>query len=221
MAEIITPVEAQKLYLKDMFTESNNIYIPQSHNGDFSHEGTGASDFDQVDGNNYSPIYAPCDLVLKFTKDNTSSGNQLDQTNTIMYQSRYDIQFTDGTSDYVCLGFAHMRDAEYNALKAQYGSSWRQGLIIPKGSLIYNEGTKMGGSNTGCSPHVHIRFGKGAFASNSTPWKKYPSNTGPSVLNCTGTGYTTADKVFFVDDINFTYNSAYASANDYNWVTTD
>lgn len=220
MGKIVPVVEAQKLYLKDMFKSSNNIYIPQSHNGDFSHQGTGASDFDQLDGNDHSPIYAPCDLILKFTKDNTNSSCRLDETNTIMYQSKYDIQFTDGTSDYVCLGFAHMTNDDYNALKEDYGSSWKQGLNIPKGSLIYKEGTRMNNSDEGCKPHVHIRFGKGAFVNKYEPWKKYPSNSKTSVLNCKGTGFATADDVFFVDDINFKYNKNYSSADDYNWVTS-
>lgn len=207
---------AQKLYLKQLFGK-RYVHISQDHNCTTSHNGTGASDC-IIDHQLESPVYAPCSLQLV----SMSTGS-----NTMVFRSTEQVQLTDGSVEYLLIGFAHMSDSKRASLGYSSTVQSNIGRLFSKGQIIYYTGLK-GILNNGVqvtSPdyrHVHIRLGTGSMKSSTSPLTDHPSISGRYILNCTGEAAMTLDKGFFTDNMTITYSSsggAYASS--YSWITDD
>ena len=76
--------------------------------------------------------------------------------NEVWLESVEQVEYPDGTIDYMTMMFAHDNDV----------SNLKVGQVIPKGTRFYEEGTK--GNATG--NHVHMECGKGKFTGSG--WHK-------------------------------------------------
>lgn len=134
------------------YTGSNNkqnsmfpleyMYLTQGEGGSYSHAGTYAMDFQGYDSNGrvYNcPYYAPVDLTLVAISDSASHG--------YVYTSNQQVNFIDGTSDYLTILVAHD------------STSYSVGRTVSQGQLLGHTGTY--GVATG--DHVHIEVKKGTY----------------------------------------------------------
>lgn len=123
------------------------MYLTQGENGSYSHQGTLAMDFQGMSSYNtrmyHCPYYAPVDLVLVARPD--------DANHVYVYTSITEVNFIDGTSDYLTIMFNH-DNSVYNLNRRV-----NQGLEIGK------TGTYGNGSSSGVADHVHIEAKKGVW----------------------------------------------------------
>ena len=123
------------------------MYLTQGEGGSTSHQGTLAMDFQGM--SSYStrmlrcPYYAPVDLVLVARPD--------DANHVYVYTSINQVNFIDGTIDYLTIMFNH--DNSVYALNRR----------VNQGQEIGRTGTYGNGSATGVGDHVHIEAKKGVW----------------------------------------------------------
>ena len=118
----------------------DDLNITQKPDDDFSHHNT--QNFDVV-GVNSNNIFAPFDCKVVDKYDSKESGH------TVVIQSINQVNYADGTVDYMSMGFAH--DDNIDDLYV--------GKIIKQGEIFYQTGN-FGTYSTGSHSHVTCIRGK-------------------------------------------------------------
>lgn len=95
------------------------------------------------------PMYAPCDLRVVF------KGASAETNPTVCWQSINQVNFVDGSVDYLCISVSH--DDNWN--------SYNIGDTVSQGEVFSHTGTT--GKVTG--DHTHMVVGKGAYEGYYTP----------------------------------------------------
>ena len=122
------------------------MYLSQGEGGSYSHLGTLAMDFVGYDANGRvyrCPYYAPCNLQLVATPDNSN--------HIYVYTSTVTVNFVDGTSGIFTMMVNHDNDI------------YTIGRTVLQGQQLGKTGTYGNGSSTGVGDHVHIEVKKGAW----------------------------------------------------------
>lgn len=134
---------------------SVNMRITQGYN-EGSHKGSFAIDNAGIDSS-VEKIYAPFTGIIRKI--------YIADANEVWLESIEEVEYPDGTIDYMTVMFAHANDV----------SNLFVGKKVAKGEEFYSEGTK--GNVTG--NHCHIECGQGKFT--GTGW--YKNNSGYYSIN--------------------------------------
>ena len=128
-----------------------------------------------------SPFYCPCDemKVVKIAGD--VNGNN--HANGAWLVSTSEVDFADGTRDFVTVKFVHMNNSDFGKNGIHVGRKYK------RGELIGYEGTSHATGN-----HIHMSAGKGKMKGSG--WTK---NSKGSWVITTTHGTAKPETLFFVD----------------------
>lgn len=128
-----------------------------------------------------SAFYCPCDemKVVKIAGDVTGANH----ANGAWLVSTSEVDFADGTRDYVTIKFVHMNNSDFGKNGIYVGRKYK------RGELIGYEGTSHASGN-----HVHMSAGKGGLKGSG--WTK---NSKGSWVITTTNGTAKPETLFFVD----------------------
>lgn len=128
-----------------------------------------------------SPFYCPCDeiKVVKIAGDVTGANH----ANGAWLVSTSEVDFADGTRDFVTIKFVHMNNSDFGKNGIYVGRKYK------RGELIGYEGTSHASGN-----HVHMSAGKGGLKGSG--WTK---NSKGSWVITTTHGTAKPETLFFVD----------------------
>ena len=127
------------------------------------------------------PFFCPCDSmeVVKIAGD--ANGNN--HANGAWLVSTSEVDFADGTRDFVTIKFVHMNNSDFGKNGIYVGRKYK------RGELIGYEGTSHASGN-----HVHMSAGKGGLKGSG--WTK---NSKGSWVITTTNGTAKPETLFFVD----------------------
>ena len=128
-----------------------------------------------------SPFYCPCDemKVVKIAGDVTGANH----ANGAWLVSTSEVDFADGTRDFVTVKFVHMNNSDFGKNGIYVGRKYK------RGELIGYEGTSHASGN-----HIHMSAGKGKMKGSG--WTK---NSKGSWVITTTNGTAKPETLFFVD----------------------
>lgn len=128
-----------------------------------------------------SPFYCPCDemKVVKIAGDVTGANH----ANGAWLVSTSEVDFADGTRDFVTIKFVHMNNSDFGKNGIHVGRKYK------RGELIGYEGTSHASGN-----HIHMSAGKGKMKGSG--WTK--NSKGAWVITTTH-GTAKPETLFFVD----------------------
>ena len=128
-----------------------------------------------------SPFYCPCDemKVVKIAGDVTGANH----ANGAWLVSTSEVDFADGTRDFVTVKFVHMNNSDFGKNGIYVGRKYK------RGDLIGYEGTSHATGN-----HIHMSAGKGKMKGSG--WTK---NSKGSWVITTTHGTVKPETLFFVD----------------------
>jgi hypothetical protein len=121
------------------------VNISQGPGGSYSHKGSNAVDNIGATAGVVENVFAP--FTGKIVKI-------YGPTNSVWLESCNKVMFADGTIDYMTVSFTHDMDI----------SNLKLGMVIPKGTVFYQEGTKSPSSKV-TGVHLHFECGKGKYTS--------------------------------------------------------
>ena len=127
------------------------------------------------------PFFCPCDSmeVVKIAGD--ANGNN--HANGAWLVSTSEVDFADGTRDFVTIKFVHMNNSDFGK------NGIYVGRVYKRGELIGHEGSSHATGN-----HIHMSAGKGKLKGSG--WKQ--NNRGAWVITTTN-GTAKPETLFFVD----------------------
>ena len=165
----------------------NVMGITQTYDGKTSHyscsHGTPADYPIDIAGadTGRSPFYCPCDemKVVKIAGDVTGNNH----ANGAWLVSTSEVDFADGTRDFVTIKFVHMNNSDFGKNGIHVGRKYK------RGELIGYEGTSHASGN-----HIHMSAGKGGLKGSG--WTK---NSKGSWVITTTHGTAKPETLFFVD----------------------
>lgn len=128
-----------------------------------------------------SPFYCPCDemKVVKIAGDVTGANH----ANGAWLVSTSEVDFADGTRDFVTIKFVHMNNSDFGK------NGIYVGRVYKRGELIGHEGSSHATGN-----HIHMSAGKGKLKGSG--WKQ--NNRGAWVITTTH-GTAKPETLFFID----------------------
>lgn len=128
-----------------------------------------------------SPFYCPCDevKVVKIAGDVTGANH----ANGAWLVSTSEVDFADGTRDFVTIKFVHMNNSDFGKNGIHVGRKYK------RGELIGCEGTSHASGN-----HIHMSAGKGGLKGSG--WTK---NSKGSWVITTTHGTAKPETLFFID----------------------
>lgn len=127
------------------------------------------------------PFFCPCDSmeVVKIAGDITGNNH----ANGAWLVSTSEVDFADGTRDFVTIKFVHMNNSDFGKNGIYVGRKYK------RGELIGYEGTSHASGN-----HIHMSAGKGGLKGSG--WTK---NSKGSWVITTTNGTAKPETLFFVD----------------------